>query len=160
MNIFLTKSISCVVTQTLKKIKAEFSRKTRHKITRTQHAAVKKSTFEETHTIKLLLGQAQPLGKHLVLEEQHGLGLHEGAVLLVLRPGEVLAQHVGHHRPPLLDAGLQGLGLIHLIQQLLTFVLYCRLHYKYTIISSGDGGKKVINIGKKSRCFVCSLCLL
>ena len=78
MNIFLTKSISCVVTQTLKKIKAEFSRKTRHKITRTQHAAVKKSTFEETHTIKLLLGQAQPLGKHLVLEEQHGLGLHEG----------------------------------------------------------------------------------
>ena len=75
------------------------------------------------HTIKLLLRETEPLCEHLVLEEEHGLGLHEGGELLELRLGEVLAQHVGHHRPPLLDAGLQGPRLVELIQQLLTFVL-------------------------------------
>ena len=114
----------------------------------------------KTHTIELLLASAQPLGQHLVLKEEHGLGLHEGGELLELGLGEVLAQHVGHHRPPLLNAGLQGLRLVQLIQQLLTFVLQRPLNYKYTIISSGDGGKKVINIGKKFRRFVCCLCLL
>lgn len=84
---------------------------------------VKKSKFVKTHSIELLLASAQPLGEHLVLEEEHGLGLHEGGELLELGLGEVLAQHAGHYRPPLLDAGLQGLRLVELIQQLLTFVL-------------------------------------
>ena len=99
----------------IKRKKAEFSRKTRHNITR--------STFVKEHTIKLLLGSVEPLGEHLVLEEQHGPGLHVGAELLVLRLGEVLPEHGGHHRPSLLDAGHQGLGLAQLIQQLLTFIL-------------------------------------
>ena len=63
------------------------------------------------HTIKLLLREAEPLCEHLVLEEQHGPGLHVGAELLVLRLGEVLPKHGGHHRPSLLDAGHQGLCL-------------------------------------------------
>lgn len=84
---------------------------------------VKNSKFVKGHSIELLLASAQPLREHLVLEEEHGLGLHEGGELLELRLGEVLAQHVGHHRPPLLDAGLQGPRLVELIQQLLTFVL-------------------------------------
>ena len=124
-NHFLIKSIPCGNTN-IKRKKAEFSRKTRHNITR--------STFVKEHTIKLLLGSVEPLGEHLVLEEQHGPGLHVGAELLVLRLGEVLPEHGGHHRPSLLDAGHQGLGLAQLIQQLLTFILQHPLQIQvYTV---------------------------
>ena len=133
-NHFLIKSIPCGNTNKKRK-KAGFSRKTRHNITR--------STFVKEHTIKLLLGSVEPLGEHLVLEEQHGPGLHVGAELLVLRLGEVLPEHGGHHRPSLLDAGHQGLGLAQLIQQLLTFVLQHPLQIQvYTL-------NRVLTLAKK-----------
>ena len=59
----------------------------------------------------------------LGLEDQEGLGLHEGGVLLVLRLGEVLLQHVGDVEASLLDVLVQHLGFSQLVYQLLSLVL-------------------------------------
>ena len=58
------------------------------------------------------------------MKDEHGLGLHEGGVLLVLRLGEVLLQHGADGDTSLLDVLVQHLGLGHLLQQLLSLVLH------------------------------------
>ena len=81
------------------------------------------SEFVERDGVQLLLSETQSLRQHLGLEQQQGLGPHEGVELLELGLGEVVQQGAGHHAAAPLQRALQTLGLAQLLRQLLPLVL-------------------------------------